>query len=236
VDRYSFGVGLLHPLLHAGLSRRTYGTVQLSHEIQQRIGQALIEALRLTFSSAERAAHEQRQRIIALEAKRRKLMDAYYLGAVPAELLKEEQDKITKQLADAGAALANVEVNWQTIERNVNMAIALAGRLQAAYDQAKPPVRRQLNQAVIERAMVDVDGVVYARLTSAFDALLSEDFLGMVEAEMKNRRLDSDNGGSSKNVLVVLTCHCANPSPLVAGSPIILTPSNAVLRRGDGDR
>jgi hypothetical protein len=27
VDRYSFGVGLLHPLLHAGLSRRTYATL-----------------------------------------------------------------------------------------------------------------------------------------------------------------------------------------------------------------
>ena len=114
-------------------------------------------------------------------------MDAYYLEAVPPDLLKEEQDKITKQLADAGAALANIEVNWETVERNVNLALSLAGHLQAAYQQAKSATRRQCNQAVIEAAFVDVTGVVYTRLSRAFDDLLAEDFLERVEAEMKNR-------------------------------------------------
>ena len=164
---------------------RYYGTIELSDDLQRRIGETVISALRTRLSDVNRKAHRQRERILALEAKRRKLMDAYYLGAVPPELLKEEQDKITKQLGDAGAALANIEVNWETVERNVNMAIALAGHFQAAYQQAKPATRRQCNQAVMEAAFVDVTGVVYARLSRTFDELLAEDFIERLEAEFK---------------------------------------------------
>jgi hypothetical protein len=35
---------------------------------------------------------------------------------------------------------------------------------------------------------------------------------------------------------VVLTCHYTHTWPLVTGSPILLSPSNSVLRHGDGDR
>ncbi len=184
---------------------RYYGTLQLSPDLQRRIGELLISALRTTLSVAEQKAHEQRQRILALETKRRKLMDAYYAEAVPADLLKEEQDKITKQLADAGAALANVEVNWETIEHNVNMALSLAGQLESAYRQARSAAKRLLDQAVIKEALVDVKGVVYARLTPAFEGLLNENFLDLVEEELKNRQLCYQGGGSNKNVLVELT-------------------------------
>jgi site-specific DNA recombinase len=181
---------------------RYYGTIQMSEELQRHIADRLIAALKTRLTHVDREAHRQRQRILALETKRRKLMDAYYQGAVPADLLKEEQDKITKQLADTGAALANIEVSWETIERNVNMALSLAGRFQTAYRQASKETKRQCNQAVIEAAFVDVTGVTYTRLTRAFDDLLANDFLDRVEAEMKNRHPSLRDSGSSKDVLV----------------------------------
>ena len=181
---------------------RYYGTIELGADLRKRIGDVLIAALRTRLSHVDKEAHRQRQRILALEAKRRKLMDAYYVGAVPADLLKEEQDKITKQLADTGAALANIEVSWEIIERNVNMALALAGQFQAAYEQSSKATRRQCNQAVIEAAFVDVPGVVYTRLTKAFEDLLADDFLDRVEAEMKNRHPSFRDGGSDKDFLV----------------------------------
>jgi site-specific DNA recombinase len=181
---------------------RYYGTIELGADLRRRIGDVLMTALRTRLSQVDKEAHRQRQRILALEAKRRKLMDAYYVGAVPAELLKEEQDKITKQLADTGAALANIEVSWEIIERNVNMALALAGQFEAAYQQADKATRRQCNQSVIDAAFVDVPGVVYTRLTGAFEDLLAADFLERVEEAMKNRRPSSWDGGSDKDFLV----------------------------------
>ena len=52
---------------------------------------------------------------------------------------------------------------------------------------------------------MDVTGVVYARLTPAFEGLLNEDFLDLVEEELKNRQPCYQGGGSNKNVLVELT-------------------------------
>jgi hypothetical protein len=42
--------------------------------------------------------------------------------------------------------------------------------------------------------------------------------------------------GSSTTHQMVLTCHHTHTYPLVTGSPILLSSSNTVLRRGEGDR
>lgn len=40
----------------------------------------------------------------------------------------------------------------------------------------------------------------------------------------------------TSNEVVVLTCHYTHTYPLVTGSPVVLSPTNTVLRRGGGDR
>ena len=42
--------------------------------------------------------------------------------------------------------------------------------------------------------------------------------------------------GSNTTHQMVLTCHHTRTYPLVTGSPILLSPSNTGLRRGEGDR
>src|SRR5256885_15760262 len=103
-----------------------------------------------------RSAREQRKRITALEAKRRKLLSAYTGGAIALDLLKEQQEQIMSELAEAGAALAATEIHWETIDANLQMALSLATRFELAYRQASPATQRALSHALFERIEVDV--------------------------------------------------------------------------------
>ena len=89
---------------------------------------------------------QQRKRILVLEDKRRRLLQMHLSGDVELDLFSEEQDRITKQLADAGAPLANAEVHAETLEANLRAALGLTCRLKEAYEQAKRPTRRRFTR------------------------------------------------------------------------------------------
>ena len=109
-------------------------------------------------ASVELQAKRERKRILDLETERRKLLQAHLAGAVPLDLMKEEQDRITKELANAGAVLANTEVHWEALEENLTKALGLAAHFGEAYRRARPNERRWFNQAILESVHVDVDG------------------------------------------------------------------------------
>jgi hypothetical protein len=68
---------------------------------------------------AKKLAARQRQRIVQLENERRALMKAHYAGAVPLDILKEEQERIKGELATAGALMTNSEIHWESLEANL---------------------------------------------------------------------------------------------------------------------
>jgi site-specific DNA recombinase len=83
-------------------------------------------------------------------AETEKLLRAFYANAIPLELLKDEQDRITAQERAAKQELDDAESDldgWQDVLRT---AINLAGNCHAAYLKARPSVRRRFNQAVLE--------------------------------------------------------------------------------------
>ena len=117
-----------------------------------------MDFMKLRTMGADDLARAPRNRIAALESERRKLLQAHYAGAIPLDLMKEAQDRITRQLADAGAALANTEIDWGVYEGNINAAIGPINRLQVAYERARPTTRRKINQAAFKGFRVDKDG------------------------------------------------------------------------------
>jgi site-specific DNA recombinase len=114
---------------------------------------------------------------MGMEQERRALLKAHLAGAVPMELLKEEQERIAKELADAGVMLANTEVHWEKLERDLERALVLTSRIADAYRNAAPNVRRQLNQAVFEQIQVDLGGtIMYARMAEPFSSFNDREF------------------------------------------------------------
>jgi hypothetical protein len=169
-------------------------------------------------ASAERRAKRDRKRILDLEAKRRKLLQAHLGGAVPIDLLREEQDRITKELANAGASLANTELHWETLEKNLSAALGLVSRFGEAYRQANKNERRWFNRAVVERIEVDIDGEVRSVVVAEpFRTLVDKRLTRPLTWEMKNRRPLKDGGST---IVKLVEAKGLEPSNLLTASEI----------------
>ena len=180
-----------------------YDTLQVNEITATRIGEHMIAAMRERGAEAEKLAQRERRRIQRLESERRKLLQAHLAGAVPIELLKEEQARIASELANAGGALAATEINWQQIVKNLNQALGLATRFASAYAEATPQLRRRINQAVFEQIHVDA-GSTAVTLTPAFAHLLADDLLTELETDTTNPGTDVRYRGSNKGQMVEL--------------------------------
>ena len=142
-----------------------YQTIKLDEATADRIFGHIITAAKKQYARALRMARQQRKRIEILESERRSLLKAHLKGAVPLEFLADEQTRITDELAQAGALMANSEIHWEELQRNLRKAFALATNFGSAYSRASEKIRRQLNQAIFEEILVEVDGsVIYARM------------------------------------------------------------------------
>jgi site-specific DNA recombinase len=113
------------------------------------------------------------KKLTKLSDERQKLLRAFYSNAIPLELLKDEQDRITAQERAAKQELDVAESDldrWQDVLRT---AIKLAGNCHAAYLKARPSVRRRFNQAVLEGVYVKDRKVARAEFSDVFAPFFS---------------------------------------------------------------
>jgi hypothetical protein len=68
-------------------------------------------------------------------------------------LLREEQERITLELADAQEVVGTTEGGWTIIERNVNHALDLLADRRGLSRIADPVARKALNQAFFRRPL-----------------------------------------------------------------------------------
>ena len=95
-----------------------YDTLVLGQKTVSDINSKLLSAAKKKNASVDRRVKRDRKRILDLEQERRKLLQAHLAGAVPVDLLKEEQESdYSSELANAGASLANIEVHWETFQK-----------------------------------------------------------------------------------------------------------------------
>lgn len=90
-----------------------------------------------------------------LTAKRQKLVEAIYSGAMPMELIADEQRRIGSQLASIEERLSAATATFDTIEADLTNALNLAQDCHAAYLSAPPHVRRLFNQAFFTPLLID---------------------------------------------------------------------------------
>ena len=127
----------------------------------------------------ERQAEASEHRVVlvrklsTLAEERQKVLRAYYANAVPLELLKEEQDRITTQEVAARAELSLTEADLKGWQEVLTLAIRLAGNRHRAYLKARPRVRRRFNEAVLETLYVADGEIAKAVFTEVFEPLFS---------------------------------------------------------------
>src|SRR5436190_12655172 len=93
----------------------------------------------------ERERKRQNRRLVRLTDERKKLLEAHYADAIPLDLLKSEQERLTRGIDNATARLKEVEGDFKIAEFNLQKALTLAGDCHAAYRDAPEPLRRQFN-------------------------------------------------------------------------------------------
>ena len=127
-----------------------YMKIQLPEEWVERLTRELEEEIVERQASAGELRVSLAKRLAALAEERQKLLRAYYANAIPLELLKRDQDRITEAEEKAKSELAATEADLEKWQEVLTLAIGLAGSCHAAYLKANPKVRRRFNQAVLK--------------------------------------------------------------------------------------
>jgi site-specific DNA recombinase len=128
---------------------------------------------------AERRAESMERRTVLTKKlariadERQKLLRAFYGNAIPIDLLKSEQDRLTVQERAAKRELDVAEADLGSWEDVLRIAIELAGNCYSAYMKARPSVRRRFNQAVLEAVYVKDRRIARAEFSEIFAPLFS---------------------------------------------------------------
>jgi site-specific DNA recombinase len=151
-----------------------YATVQIPPELGNIIERRLRADLETHYKEAgvKRARLEkQRTRLLA---EREKLLQAHYAGAVPLDLLKQEQVRIGGSLSRIDEYATATENEQALIEINLKRALELASDCQAAYGSAPDHIRKVFNQAFFKKLYIDDDTHIRSDLAVPFDVLLGD--------------------------------------------------------------
>lgn len=149
-----------------------YRQVQLNAKGVERAAKAVLDELAAERVDTERQRKRYERKLKQLEAERHKLMQAHYAGAVPVDLLKSEQGRITEELASVQSALQGTIASADKLRATADAAVAWLHKCYEAYLAASPHERRLMNQAFFRKVWVTEDGVVGWEYNAPFANLM----------------------------------------------------------------
>lgn len=173
-----------------------YRTVQLPAARIAEIRDILREALTSRREESEAAEKTLTLRIQRLTNERQKLLQLHYADAVPLELFRQEQERITRGIDKARCQIADLSLEFETIEQNLTRALELARDCHAAYEAADENTRRLFNQAFFERLTVHDDGEVTHELAQPFKILLDPRLPRELAPETRQKAQTSMDGSA----------------------------------------
>ena len=112
-----------------------------------------------------------------LERERDKLLQAHYADAIPLDVLKREQSRISRELRGVERQMTGLEGEMTERQALVAQALDIAQHMAAAYRQAPEHIRRMLNQVLFDKVYITPDdetGLLTAivRYQPPFDGVL----------------------------------------------------------------
>jgi site-specific DNA recombinase len=155
------------------LVERLYKRVQLPADWVERLTRELEAEILERQSSGSEMRVVLTKKLAGLAEEREKLLKAYYLNAIPVDLLKKEQDRITIAEHKARTELDTAEADLKGWEEVLKLAVRLAGNCHDAYLKSRPKVRRRFNEAVLKAAYIKDGKVARQEFTEVFDVLFS---------------------------------------------------------------
>lgn len=112
-----------------------------------------------------------RVRRTQLEDQRRSLLQAHYAGAIPLELLKEEQDRISRQLAGIEHTLKSYETDATLVRSHLDQALDLLEDCHRMYTAAPDHLKKLLNQVFFTHILINPETDEHGRVIVPPDRL-----------------------------------------------------------------
>ena len=86
------------------------------------------------------------------------LLQAHYAGAVPLDLLKREQGRISNRLEDIEHRINAHHEEYASSRENLEDSLALLANVSLIYERCDDANRRICNQAFFRKIFIDEDG------------------------------------------------------------------------------
>ena len=151
---------------------KLYERISISPELREHLETWLNQYIKESADEFEvERANLERERN-KLEHKRKKLLQAHYEDAIPLDLFKSEQEKISKALLDIDDQIAAHSTHYEIIKDNLKQTFDLIVDCGQAYKQAPDMIKRAFNQAIFEKILVYPDGTIVPEFAEPFDILL----------------------------------------------------------------
>ena len=141
-----------------------YRAIELSAEDRTQIEHYLHDELAQIEGDKAKAVRSLTTRRTNIEDRRRRLLHAHYEGAVPLDLLKEEQAELSTELNQIERQLAAYQADITEIHQRLTQALDLLEDCHRLYTAAPAHLKKLLNQVFFDRVLVnplvDEDGRV----------------------------------------------------------------------------
>ena len=135
--------------------QEVYRRLYVSEADRQEIERYLLAELARIEGEKGRSVRSLTVRRTNLEDERRRLLQAHYAGAVPLQLLKEEQERLGRELAGIQRQLDAYQADAKLVRAHVEQALDLLEDCYRLYMAAPDHLRKQLNQVFFERVLVN---------------------------------------------------------------------------------
>ncbi|OLO87595.1 recombinase family protein [Actinomyces naeslundii] len=132
-----------------------YQTIQLSTADRTQIEHYLHDELSQIEGDKAKAIRSLTTRRTNIEDKRRRLLHAHYEGAIPLDLLKEEQAKLTSELNQIERQLTAYQADAAEVRQHLTQALDLLEDCHRLYQVAPPHLKKLLNQVFFQRVLVN---------------------------------------------------------------------------------
>lgn len=103
----------------------------------------------------------------------KKLLDGHLGGTIPAQLHREEQQRVNRETTVVGECLSALKTEFKVLGQNLDDAIALAEHCYEAYHRASDALRRTYNKAFFTRVLVTRDESVEEVLAEPFTCIVT---------------------------------------------------------------
>ena len=153
------------------LVERFYARVQIDPETKQALSAMLHARFDEMMSEGAAELGGLANRRTQLEGEQQKLLQAHYAGAIPLDLLKREQDRITASLETIEYRINAHHGHYADARANLNDSLTLLSNAADIYARADDANRRLLNQALFKAIYIDEDNDVRVGYRTPYDGL-----------------------------------------------------------------